>query len=315
MTRFIASLAVLAGCGGEDHALTALPTGEVQGSVRDGTTLAAIADATVSLQNGSDVIEATTDANGRFALSRVPSGSTLPVDFAASGRATTRVMITINDAAGETPQSNSVTEIAVFLWPDTETIEVTVTDGSQGPPEPVAGITVLAADSNYGDVDLGATWLVDVLQATTGSDGIATLTGVAVRQRYTVWTLENGDWAAAQAESITEGATNKVGLTVYPEDFDPCCTPGNPCGLAFNGSCDCPQTWDACDCEPCQAGDPCFLSDDYECQCMGEAWDDCDCTCDGSCFGCCDVGDPCSLGSDGSCDCPAVCTWEASDCL
>jgi hypothetical protein len=282
MKRFLALLAVAA-CG-EDHTLTALPVGVIQGSVREGTTLAPIPGATVSLHDGTAVDETTTDGNGRFVLRRVPAGSVLALDFAAKGYATSRLMTTVDDAAGESPQDNSVTEVLVRLWPNTDTFTVTVRDGSQFPPTPVGGITVVAADVDFGEDFPGAVWLLDVLQATTGSDGVATLTGVAERHSYRVWTLETG--AYEDTVGFFSESDGEIDLIIFPQDFDACCAPSDPCFVSDDGTCDCPsQPWDACDCE----------------------------TCDGNCDFCCDASDPCGWENDSLCDCQG-CLWDASDC-
>jgi hypothetical protein len=84
-----------------------------------------------------------------------------------------------------------------------------------------------------------------------------------------------------------------------------CCQPGDPCGWATDGSCDCADLfgWDAADCASC-------LGDDDAC----DLTNTCPAGCAADPGGCCQAGDPCGLGDDGSCDCGGAMDFEANDC-
>lgn len=68
------------------------------------------------------------------------------------------------------------------------------------------------------------------------------------------------------------------------DDFDNCCQPGDPCGYANDGLCDCRGLleWNYAD---CSGGDECCATDD-----------------------------PCNLAYDGYCDCGHYQAWDANDC-
>jgi hypothetical protein len=87
---------------------------------------------------------------------------------------------------------------------------------------------------------------------------------------------------------------------------DPCCEPGDPCGWADNGVCDCEQTepWDDGDCTSC-------VSDDPECANVNTCPNGCTTAASQSC---CVSGDPCGYAGDGWCDCGGQQPWDASDC-
>jgi hypothetical protein len=84
-----------------------------------------------------------------------------------------------------------------------------------------------------------------------------------------------------------------------------CCQPGDPCGWANNGSCDCGDHfgWDAADCAACIPPDKLCLAD---------------LTCPRGCSAnsgpCCADGDPCGLANNFACDCEDKFAWDDADC-
>src|SRR6185436_13849774 len=80
-----------------------------------------------------------------------------------------------------------------------------------------------------------------------------------------------------------------------------CCLPGDPCGWAANGSCDCADHfgWDGVDCGGCLPTDP---------FCKTES--SCPAGCSPNMGPCCADGDPCGLVGNYSCDCEGAFSWD-----
>jgi hypothetical protein len=115
-------------------------------------------------------------------------------------------------------------------------------------------------------------------------------------------------WDAADC-SACPSTSNACKANTCPGGCTPnqgaCCAPGDPCGLAGNGACDCGGIdWDAADCANC-------ITTDADCPPPPPV-----------CEGCqnlpptspsCGITDPENWADDGWCDCPTA-SWDAADC-
>lgn len=112
-------------------------------------------------------------------------------------------------------------------------------------------------------------------------------------------------------EAQSFSPVEKAGFCLLTE----CCSASDPCGLADNGSCDCPDiAWDKdADCaEPTDAGDgnamccydadPCELADNGKCECPLMTWDKADC---------CDLPTECEILTNKTCSCYGI---ESPEC-
>jgi len=238
----------LIGCG-EDGVANADPTGVIQGEVRDGTTGEVRLGVTVTVVLDGEAREVVTDKAGWFVHDNLPAGSTFAVDFALEGYATTRNSVSIDDEAGEHPQSNSVTTVFVDLFPNDNEIEVTVIDldGFQ----PVEGLAVTAWNV-YG-CGGGRGSILDISRATTDEEGKATLDRLATAQTYSIRTEQTDRYYDEQV-CITIGEdVDSVELQLVPLSCDGspngACDTDNPMGLEANMMCDCPGcSWDDAEC-------------------------------------------------------------------
>lgn len=238
----------LIGCG-EDDVANADPTGVIQGEVRDGTTGELLLGVTVTIVIEGEAQIATTDKAGWFVQDRLPAGSTFATDFALEGYATTRESVSIDDAAGDHPQSNSITTVFVDMFPNGNEVVVTVIDLDGG--EPVEGMAVTARQvfgcgSSSGN-------LLDVLVDTTDENGDATLSGLATWQDYSIWTAQTDRYHDDETCITIGDSQDSVLLQVVPLSCDgspnPSCDWDNPFGLDANMTCECPDcNWDAADC-------------------------------------------------------------------
>ena len=84
-----------------------------------------------------------------------------------------------------------------------------------------------------------------------------------------------------------------------------CCQPGDPCGWAQNGSCDCADHfgWDGADCGSCLPTSP---------QCLADST--CPAGCSANMGACCAEGDPCGFANDNACECEGQFAWDDADC-
>ena len=171
----IAASSLLFACNGLDYAD---PTGQIAGQVTDGTTAEPVAEVAVSLWTANQVIETVSDADGVFRIEGVPSGSELWLDLAKEGYASQRHLVTIDDSAGEQPQSNSLSLLEAEMFPNNNTVMVTVLD-SLGTPLP--NVTLIASGMRGTPVRL-----LGQLTATTGRNGTAVFQNIAARQTYQI---------------------------------------------------------------------------------------------------------------------------------
>lgn len=115
------------------------------------------------------------------------------------------------------------------------------------------------------------------------------------------------------AESSYDNNTADVTVTVpanscqngcVPVDAA-CCKPGDPCGWAGNGSCDCGDFfgWDGADCGEC-------IPDSEDCLTVSS----CPAGCSPDSGPCCADGDPCGLAGNYACDCGGAFAWDDADC-
>lgn len=261
MRRTILPVMLLLGsCG--DEVPEATPTGAIQGEVRDGTTRVPIANVSVSVWVGVDGLSTTSDEQGRFVLASVPAGSELLVDFEAAGFARARAAVLIDDEAGEHPQSNSIAQLSVQLFPNANQVTVRVLDGETN--QGVQGISVLGIPYTYADYYeeevpfFGDAVLLDSLSGTTDADGEVVLSGVAAWQEYILVT-EASETYGSESEDYTQGFDpSRIELAVWDLDpdepscngsFDYCCDAGDPCDYGSDSICDCSMCgWDASDC-------------------------------------------------------------------
>ncbi|MEK6607448.1 MAG: carboxypeptidase-like regulatory domain-containing protein [Myxococcota bacterium] len=244
-----------AGEEGDDTVPTAAPVGIVQGEVRDGATWEPLEGASLTLRAGADVLEATSDDDGRFLIEDVPAGSLLALDVAADGYATARTWVAVDDAAGEHPQGNSIAQAMPVLWPDDGEIAIEVRDAWED--EAVEDVAIIARPlpDDSGMQILGA------LEARTDEDGRATLEDAATWQTYLVIVQVDG-YALGQTY-LTQGQTDETTIWIQPDDeggegesegecdgsYDYCCSWDDPCGLEGKGYCECPDCgWNAYDC-------------------------------------------------------------------
>ena len=263
MRRSIYCLGLLAACG-EESVPNATPTGIVQGEVWDGESWARIPDVTVSVRAGEQELTTATDEEGRFALQSVPAGSGLFVDFEAAGYARTRTVVAVDDAAGDHPQSNSITDMIMPLFKNDHSVTVKVVDGSTG--DGVAGIEIFGRaegpgyfgggeyDSYYGAL------ILDTLAGTTGAGGEVVLAGVAAQLEYDVETEPTSEYVAGDAYFSLDFGGDRVEILIWPRNAEEeadlcdgsagsCCDAGDPCDFGFDDICDCPMcSWDASDC-------------------------------------------------------------------
>lgn len=105
--------------------------------------------------------------------------------------------------------------------------------------------------------------------------------------------------ATAQKDACTCTGTSDF-CTGYV-GTDSCCTNGDPCRKAGNGSCECSGfcSWDQADCTTTVDGDSSTSQ-----TCAGYLGSD----------PCCKVDDPCYLGYDDVCQCNGACEWDSYDC-
>lgn len=239
----------LIGCG-EDGVTNADPTGVIQGELRDGTTGELLLGVTVSVVVEGEAREVVTDKAGWFVHDNLPAGSTFAVDFALEGYATSRNSVSIDDEAGEHPQSNSITTVFVDLFPNDNEIEVIVTDldGDQ----PVEGIAVTAWNVyGCGGGSRGA--ILDISRATTDEEGKATLDRLATGQTYSIRTEQTARYYDEEACIDIGDSEDAVGLQLVPLSCDgspnAACDWDNPLNLEANMMCDCPGcSWDDAEC-------------------------------------------------------------------
>jgi len=252
----LACLAVfLFGCG-DDALPEASPSGVVQGEVWDGTTFAPISGVSVTLEAGTEQLTAISDEVGRFVLRSVPAGSALSMILEATGYARARSTVAIDDEAGEHPQSNSIADVLLLLFPNDNELTVEVVDPDD---DPIPGITVIAVPE---DIFFAGeeTVVLDRPSATTGSNGEAELPGLATWVRYSVYSLPTDEYPSA-GDSFRPGfESGPLTIVLTPFDYEP---PVPAC----NGD------WEYC----CDVGDPCFYADDGWCDCPMCTWDDWDC--------------------------------------
>lgn len=85
-----------------------------------------------------------------------------------------------------------------------------------------------------------------------------------------------------------------------------CCQPGDPCGWAANGRCECADHfgWDGADCGSCLPTGP---------ACLAES--SCPAGCTENMGACCADGDPCGLAGNYACDCGGAFAWDDADCV
>ncbi len=94
-------------------------------------------------------------------------------------------------------------------------------------------------------------------------------------------------------------------------DWD-CCMEDDPCDLADNEACDCPEMswdWQECTSQCCLEEDPCFWQNLEHCLCPDQDWNFrvCQETC------CSQDVDTCGWTDNGSCECPTQ-SWDDLDC-
>jgi hypothetical protein len=243
---FGAAILVLAlGCG-DDELANAHPNGVLQGEIRDGTTGEVILSATVSVVVEGEARTGTTDETGWFVIDGLPAGSELTADIEADGYATVRMMVMIDDTAGEHPQSNSIDTLLIQLFQNGHTLMATVTDLDSDEAAEDVVVTARHGCEFPGNI-------LGILQDVTNAQGEATLTGVATGQSYRVSTVPGGKYHSASA-CFTHGESDEpLELFVVPLSCDGepdfCCDYDNPCGLAEDGVCDCEGcAWDDDDC-------------------------------------------------------------------
>ena len=246
----------LLGCG-EDALKNAKPNGTIQGEIRDGITSAPIDGATISIVIDGVAETATTDITGWFVLDGVPAGSTYTADVSATGYATARVSVTVDDAAGEHPQSNSIATLLLSLFSNGHSLDVYIFD--EDGLAPVPGILVTARNGG----NCGGGNILGVLQATTDAVGVATLTGLATRQSYQITTVPTEVYHSGFTDAGGGGRTYGACFTQGedPDSVDLIVTP-----LSCDGSPDPDCVW----WDPGGFG----MDADTTCQCDGCSWDD-----------------------------------------
>lgn len=236
---------------GEDGVPNANPKGVIQGEVRDGTTGDLLLGVTITVVVEGEARTADTDESGWFVVDGLPAGSTFLVDFALDGYATSRRSIGIDDAAGEHPQSNSITTVLVDLFPNGNEVLVTVVNLDGG--QPVEDLTVTARHVPFLCPGGSGGDIIDVAIGETDDAGEVTLGGLATWQEYLIRTAQT-DETYSDETCLTIGDTrDAVALQVVPLACDgapnPICDWTNPMGLDMNGTCDCPGcVWDDADC-------------------------------------------------------------------
>ncbi len=212
MHRFlIVSLALCAACSGSDEEL-ARPTGTVAGEVLDGVTGAPIDAATVDIFTGDDVRSTVTGADGRFLVDDLPSGSELWVDLSKDSYALHRFRVTIDDAAGDEPQYNSVALLDLEMFTNNNRVVVTV-ESSLGE-NPGAGVELRIEESSF----LSNFELPEIMTATTDANGQATIEGIATFQTYQIEVLpfELGEQVLSRTASYTnERAEDEITLILF----------------------------------------------------------------------------------------------------
>jgi carboxypeptidase family protein len=243
MRRTIGTILLLGlGCG-DNGVPNADPTGVIQGEVRDGTNGSPLMNVLITVVLDGKAVTATTDDTGWFALDRVPAGSTVSADFTFAGYATARRSVSIDDAAGEHPQSNSIANVLVDLFPNGNTLLVTVEDRDSGLPAENIQVSARNTYSCAGGGAPVAGDLLDVLQATTDANGAATLSGLATWQSYQITTTPSERYHS-DSDCFTQGASSEpLALSVVPESCDGqpdyCCDWDDPCGDRNDGMCQC----------------------------------------------------------------------------
>lgn len=129
---------------------------------------------------------------------------------------------------------------------------------------------------------------------------------------YTLEVQVNEAHAIAESDYTNNTVTTPITIPADScpngcrEPSEACCQPGDPCGWAADGSCDCAAyfAWDDADCAACSSADPaCDFTN----------------TCPGGCTPnvgmCCDPADPCGLAGNGACDCGGAFDWDLPECV
>jgi hypothetical protein len=169
--------------------------GSVHGTVFRADGVTTVPNAQVTLNSGSRTLLTLTDDNGAYALAVVPIGSyTVFARHDAThgiGRATGAVI-----AQGQ----NVTTDVKMF---DQGTVVVTVLDQT-GTPVPGASVTINTSN--------GIT--SDTLVATTGSDGVATVSNV-LAGNFTV-SAQSGPLSGTASGSVLAGQTMPITVSLEP---------------------------------------------------------------------------------------------------
>ena len=196
--RFIAPallLAAGAACGSNrvndnvDHQIQepSNPTGSIVGRIVDAQNNSALAGVTVMVYTVSSggaltEVEATSNADGVYALIGIPAGTEYAVYYSLTGYATRIVDVYLTDSAGQFPQGNVLVEVDMEMYAANATIAGVVMTASGTP----AQGAVVSIDLRGNNVDFVAT-------ATTDAQGNYSLSGVpALNQSFRayVWAFD-----------------------------------------------------------------------------------------------------------------------------
>ncbi|MFC4541603.1 carboxypeptidase regulatory-like domain-containing protein [Halosolutus amylolyticus] len=158
------------------------PTGTIDGTVTDVDTGDGIQDATVTVEDTGN--ETTTDANGTYALTNVPSGEHTVV-ATADGYSSEWKDVTV-------PNNGSV-DASFELSSDTGTIDGTVTDAETG--EAIRGATVTVDDTGQSaQTDVSGEYAIDDVPA--GEQDVTVAVDTHQDDMQTITVDENGNTTA-----------------------------------------------------------------------------------------------------------------------
>lgn len=178
LTASVGTLLLVASCSQGVSVDNGNPSGTVAGVVVDATNEQPLAGATVTVIAGDKAQTAMADANGQFAVTKVPAG-TFIMSVAQMGYVSAQITDVLSGAVGNFPVSNPQKTVGpVGMIPAGGTFSVHVVDEAGGP---VASLKLSARTmvrqvifSNGTPVGQGGY----EVSATTGADGTATFSGL-----------------------------------------------------------------------------------------------------------------------------------------
>jgi hypothetical protein len=176
----VAAVVAVGGCSQGVSVDNGNPSGTVAGIIVDATSESPLMGATVTVIAGDKTETATTDDNGQFAVTKVPSG-TFIMTVAQMGFVTAQLTDVLPGSVGNFPVSNPQRTIGpIGLFPSTGTFSVRVVDetGAAVPSLKLSARTGVrqVVFSNGAASGEGAY----EVSATTGMDGSAMFTGLPV---------------------------------------------------------------------------------------------------------------------------------------